>query len=81
MTKRSLIIGMGIGELYKKVLTDLGHEVRTVDSDPKKNADSLIAALDYFNFCSWDKNRLISNSIRFSPDLFKSTVSAIVNSV
>lgn len=29
---KSLIIGMGIGELYKEVLQDLGHEVVTVDT-------------------------------------------------
>lgn len=39
MTKRSLIIGMGIGQLYKSVLTNLGHEVVTVDMDPSKGAD------------------------------------------
>jgi len=37
--KRSLIIGMGIGGLYKQVLTELGHEVVTVDKDPSKGAD------------------------------------------
>jgi hypothetical protein len=37
--KTSLIVGMGIGNLYAKVLSDLGHSVITVDSDPKKNAD------------------------------------------
>lgn len=36
MTKRSIIIGMGIGNLYKDVLTKLGHEVVTVDLDPTK---------------------------------------------
>lgn len=36
MTKRSLVIGMGIGNLYKDVLTKLGHEVVTVDLDPTK---------------------------------------------
>ena len=36
MSKRSLIIGMGIGNLYKDVLTKLGHEVVTVDLDPTK---------------------------------------------
>lgn len=36
---KSLIIGMGIGELYKSVLTELGHEVITVDQDPSKGAD------------------------------------------
>jgi predicted dehydrogenase len=39
MNKRSLVIGMGIGQLYKTVLTDLGHEVVTVDRDPSKGAD------------------------------------------
>ena len=39
MTKRSLVIGMGIGNLYKDVLTKLGHEVVTVDLDPSKGAD------------------------------------------
>ena len=36
---RSLIIGMGIGQLYKSVLTDLGHEIVTVDQDIAKGAD------------------------------------------
>lgn len=39
MTKRSLIIGMGFGQLYKRVLTELGHEVITVDPDLSKGAD------------------------------------------
>lgn len=36
---KSLIIGMGIGELYKNVLTRLGSSVFTVDTNPEKNAD------------------------------------------
>jgi predicted dehydrogenase len=36
---RSLVIGMGIGQLYKNVLTNLGAEVVTVDSDISKGAD------------------------------------------
>ena len=36
---RSLIIGMGIGQLYKDVLTKMGHEVVTVDSDISKGAN------------------------------------------
>jgi len=36
---KSLIVGMGIGQLYKTVLTQLGHEVCTVDSDINKDAD------------------------------------------
>lgn len=47
---------------------------------PEKSSDSLLAALDYFNYCKWDKDRLIKNTIRFSPNLFKSTVLSIVNS-
>jgi predicted dehydrogenase len=39
MRKRSLIIGMGIGQLYKTVLTKLGHDVVTVDQDSGKGAD------------------------------------------
>ena len=39
MSKRSLIIGMGIGQLYKTVLEKLGHEVITVDRDLSKGAD------------------------------------------
>jgi predicted dehydrogenase len=37
--KTSLIVGMGIGQLYKTVLTNLGHAVVTVDSDGSKEAD------------------------------------------
>ena len=33
---KSLIVGMGIGNLYKEVLTNLGHEIVTVDLDPSK---------------------------------------------
>jgi predicted dehydrogenase len=36
---RSLIVGMGIGQLYKQVLTELEIEVVTVDSDISKGAD------------------------------------------
>ena len=28
---KSLIVGMGFGQLYKDVLTQMGHEVVTVD--------------------------------------------------
>lgn len=37
--KTSLVIGMGIGNLYKTVLIELGHKVVTVDMDPNKGAD------------------------------------------
>jgi predicted dehydrogenase len=33
---RSLIVGMGIGQLYKEILTNLGHTVVTVDAIPGK---------------------------------------------
>ena len=36
---KSLIIGMGIGQLYKSILTNLGAEIVTVDSDITKGAD------------------------------------------
>jgi len=39
MKPLSLIIGMGIGELYKTVLEQLDHTIVTVDSDPNKLAD------------------------------------------
>lgn len=38
---KSLIVGMGIGQLYRHVLTAMGAEVRTVDSDPTKMPDYL----------------------------------------
>ena len=38
---KSLIIGMGIGQLYQSVLEQLGHTVITVDMDPSRNADYL----------------------------------------
>lgn len=37
MANRCLIIGLGIGNLYKSILTD--HDVYTVDLDPSKGAD------------------------------------------
>jgi len=41
MNKRSLVIGMGIGQLYKTVLEKLGHKVVTVDHDSSKKPDFL----------------------------------------
>jgi len=38
---KSLVIGMGIGQLYKTVLEQLGSTVVTVDSDPSKKAQYL----------------------------------------
>jgi predicted dehydrogenase len=43
---KSLIIGMGIGELYNEVLQDLGHEVITVDSHRMAHYPSVGLALD-----------------------------------
>lgn len=37
--RKSLIVGMGIGNLYNTVLSNLGHMVVTVDADPAKGAD------------------------------------------
>jgi len=39
--KTSLVVGMGIGNLYATVLNKLGHGVITVDQDSNKNADFL----------------------------------------
>lgn len=39
MKPTSLVIGMGIGQLYKTVLENLGHEVVTVDKDISKGAN------------------------------------------
>ena len=36
---RSIVIGMGIGQLYKDVLESIGHEVVTVDTNPLSHAD------------------------------------------
>jgi len=36
---KSLVIGMGIGELYKSVLKSLNYDVVTVDTDPSKDPD------------------------------------------
>ena len=43
---KSLIIGMGIGELYNEVLHDLGHEVVTVDLNRPADFKSVRLALD-----------------------------------
>ena len=47
---KSLIVGMGIGQLYKTVLEKLGHEVITVDRDPSKGArfDSIDKAIIHY---------------------------------
>ena len=44
---KSIIIGMGIGQLYKTVLENLGHDIVTVDTDPSKGAkyDSIDSAI------------------------------------
>ena len=33
---KSLVVGMGIGQLYKAVLEEIGNQVVTVDLDPSK---------------------------------------------
>ena len=35
---KSLIVGMGFGQLYKDVLTEMGHQVITVDRDQSKKS-------------------------------------------
>jgi glycosyltransferase involved in cell wall biosynthesis len=46
---------------------------------PNKNGFSLLAALDYFKSCKWNKDKLIKNSLRFSPEQFKSELLSIVD--
>lgn len=48
--KYSIVIGTGIGNLYKSVLTELGNQVVTVDTDPTKGADftSVDAAVEKY---------------------------------
>lgn len=48
MKNKTLIVGMGIGELYKSVYKELGFDIVTVDTDPTKNADytSLVQACE-----------------------------------
>jgi len=41
MKKCSIIIGMGIGQLYNTVLEKLNHNIVTVDQDPSQGADFL----------------------------------------
>lgn len=36
---KSLIVGMGIGNLYRDVLTSIGAEIVTVDTNPDAGAD------------------------------------------
>lgn len=50
---KSLVIGMGIGQLYKSVLKELGHDVVTVDSNPSSGAeyyDYTAAYIDHEHF-------------------------------
>lgn len=53
---RSLIIGMGIGQLYKTVLEELGHEVITVDSNISRMADfpTVESALIFYDKADFD---------------------------
>lgn len=51
---RSLIIGMGFGQLYKSILTKLGHEVITVDGDIAKNADFPTVDSAIFSYGKFD---------------------------
>ena len=49
---KSIVIGAGIGQLYKSVLTELGHQVIIVDTDPDKspNYTNLSQALEEHTF-------------------------------
>ncbi len=51
---RSLIIGMGFGQLYKTILTNLGHEVITVDGNIAKSADFPTIESAIFSYGSFD---------------------------
>jgi predicted dehydrogenase len=46
---RSLVIGMGIGELYKRVLDELRHEIVTVDTQKPADFTSVDAAIDQYD--------------------------------
>ena len=39
MNRRALVVGMGIGQLYKEQLNRLGYDVVTVDTDTSRGAD------------------------------------------
>lgn len=39
--KKAVIVGLGIGSLYKKILNELFYKVVTIDIDPEKGADYL----------------------------------------
>lgn len=39
MNKNSIVVGLGIGQLYRQVLTELGYTVVGVDADPTKKAE------------------------------------------
>jgi hypothetical protein len=47
---KSLIVGMGIGQLYKSVLTNLGHEVITVDSVKVSDFVTVADAINYHDY-------------------------------
>lgn len=52
MNPTSIVIGMGIGNLYKAVLKELGHDVVTIDGDISKNADfpSVVPAIFSYKY-------------------------------
>ena len=51
MNKTSIVVGMGIGQLYRQVLSELGYKVVTVDADPAKGAEftSVESAIEKYN--------------------------------
>lgn len=51
---KALVIGMGIGSLYQKILQELEYEVFTVDVDPTTNSDFLSVDAALENHGSFD---------------------------
>jgi len=54
---KSLIVGMGIGQLYYSVFSSLGYDIDTVDANPEKNAtytniDSVLGHYDIAVICT-----------------------------
>lgn len=47
----------------------------------KKNGTCLLEAINFFKNCKWNKNMLIKNSLRFSPDKFKLKILSLTNDI
>lgn len=76
--KTSLVVGMGIGQLYASVLKSLGHDVVTVDSDSSKRADHreltpllLLQRFDTVHICTPNfTHESLARTLAYSPMLF-----------